>query len=103
MLWHRQLFANEQSRVPSKVQLISVLQRRDVSTACTPPGLISVGTRPLVLKILKLGVSTWTCVALTRRASWETWAPLQTDLGASPHVYQTRFKNYRITLSPSTI
>jgi hypothetical protein len=45
----------------SKVQFISGKQRRDVSTGVQRAqlqALIPVGTRPLALKILQLGVST---------------------------------------------
>jgi hypothetical protein len=47
--------------LPSKVQIISGKQRRDVSTGVQRAqlqALIPVGTRPLALKILQLGVST---------------------------------------------
>lgn len=91
--------------LPSKVQFISGKQRRDVSTGVQRAqlqALIPVGTRPLALKILQLGVSTCldffflgqcehldlcTYVALARGNREETWAPLQTDPGSSSHVY----------------
>jgi hypothetical protein len=110
--------------LPSKVQFISGKQRRDVSTGVQRAqlqALIPVGTRPLALKILQLGVSTCldffflgqcehldlcTYVALARGNREETCmgaAANRSRVFISRLLSCSRFKNYRITLSPSTI